>query len=236
MSQTSPERPAPRASSKVAGERRNVRGRATRHAIVVAAERLFAERGIAAVPLRDIGVAAGQRNHAAVQYHFGDRDEVVKAIMEARGAESEASRTQIVTELMLGDTAPTVHDVIDAFVRPLAIHIHPDNHYLAFLSRYITEEGGYEGLGGIHAGASVVTLRTVLGRLAPQIPEPVLDERWWVALTSAVHALARYHSAQRKRAHLPAGIDTLVNDLVAFLSAGLVAPLVDGDPRSRSTD
>jgi AcrR family transcriptional regulator len=232
MSQTSPERPVRRSGSLTGGQRGNVRGQVTRQRILTAAERLFAEHGISAVPLRDIGIAAGQRNHASVQYHFGDRDEVVKAIMEFRGAESEASRTDMVADLMLGGRTPTVVDVLSAFVRPLAIHIQPDNHYLAFLSLYITEEGGYEGLVGVRTGASVITLRTLLGRLVPQIPVAVLDERWLMALTSAVHALARYHAAQRKRAHLPARIDVLVEDLVTFLSAGVVAPVVPGDPRA----
>jgi AcrR family transcriptional regulator len=233
MPQSPPEKPARRSPTRLSGERRNGRGEATRQLILTAAERLFAERGISGVPLRDIAVAAGQRNNAAVQYHFGDRDEVVRAIMEFRGAESEASRTDMVADLMLGDAKPTVRDVVDAFVRPLAIHVKPDNHYLAFLSILITEEGGYEGLGGdVHAGASVLTLRTLLSRLLPQIPKAVLDERWWMALTSAVHALARYHAAQRKRARLPAGIEVLIDDLVAFLSAGLSAPLVEGDPRA----
>ena len=235
MPQTSPERPERRSSSLTGGERKNVRGEATRQLILTAAERLFAEHGISAVPLRDIGIAAGQRNHAVVQYHFGDRDEVVKAIMESRGAESEASRTDMVADLMLGGAVPTVRDVVSAFVRPLAIHLHPDNHYLAFLSLYITEEGGYEGLGDVQAGASVITLRTLLSRLLPQIPEAVLEERWWVTLTSAVHTLARYHSAHRKRARLPARIDVLIDDLVTFLSAGLMAPLVEGDPRTGAT-
>ncbi|MFT4262570.1 MAG: TetR family transcriptional regulator [Nocardioides sp.] len=233
MTQTSSERAPRRTGSRSGGERKNVRGEATRQLILTAAERLFAEHGISAVPLRDIGIAAGQRNHAAVQYHFGDRDEVVKAIMEFRGAESEDSRTEMVAELMMGPT-PTVSDVVNAFVRPLALHIAPENHYLAFLSLYITEEGGYEGMGDLHlhTGGSVVTLHTLLRRLVPDVPEAVLDERWWVTLTSAVHALARYHASQRKRAQLPAPIDVLLDDLVAFLSAGLTAPPVERDPRS----
>src|SRR5579871_1646693 len=143
MSQTSPERPVRRGGPRGGDERKNARGETTRLLILTAAERLFAERGISAVPLRDIGIAAGQRSHAAVQYHFGDRDEVVKAIMEFRGAQSEASRTDTVADLVLGGRAPRVLDIVSAFVRPLAIHIQADNHYLAFLSRLITEEGGY---------------------------------------------------------------------------------------------
>lgn len=228
MSQTS-------VASKSSGERKNVRGQATRQRILIEAERLFAQHGISAVPLRDIAKAAGQRNHVAVQYHFGEREEIVKAIMEYRGAESEVRRAEMVAGLMLGQTTPTVPDVVSAFVRPLAIHFQPDNHYLPFLSLYITEEGGYEGLVGVRVGAAVIALRTLLGKLLPEIPERVLDERWWVALTSAVHALARYHTAQRKRQHLPAGIEVLIADLISFLSAGLTAPITADDPRVLAT-
>ncbi|MGI9825021.1 TetR family transcriptional regulator [Agromyces sp. Marseille-Q5079] len=237
MSQSAPERAPRRSTRRPTGERGNVRGEATRQLILVAAERLFAEHGISAVPLRDIGMEAGQRNHAAVQYHFGDRDALVKAIMEFRGAESESDRAELVAGLMVGGEVPTVADVVGAFVRPLAIHIQPDNHYLAFLSLFITEEGGYEGLRpqGVHTGASVITLRALLARLAPGIPEPILDERWWVTLTSAVHALARYQAAQQKRAQ-PAKMGILIDDLVVFLAAGLVAPIVEGDPRAIATD
>ena len=140
----------------------------------------------------------------------------------------------IVADLMLDDAPPTVPKVLSAFIWPLAIHLQEDNHYLAFLSRLVTEEGGYGGLGGVNAGASVVTLRTLLGRLAPDLPEELLDERWYTALTSAVHALARYQSAQKKRERLSAKIDVLLTDLVAFLSAGILAPVTPGDPRLTS--
>jgi AcrR family transcriptional regulator len=174
---------------------------------------------------------AGQKNHAAVQYHFGDREGLVKSLMEFRGAESESVRSEIVTELMVGGTVPVVTDVVAAFVRPLAVHLTPQNHYLAFLSLLITEQGGYEGLGGdVHTGGSVLSLRALLARLLPDVPREVLDERWLVTLTSAVHALARYQAAQQRRTQ-SAKLDVLIADLIAYLGAGLVAPLVAGDPR-----
>lgn len=236
MAQTPTESAAQRRSAaRPGGERRNVRGEATRRRILAAAEKVFAEHGIAAAPLRDIGVAAGQRNHAAVQYHFGDRDELVRALMEYRGGESEASRAGIVADLMLDSSRPTVADVLSAFIWPLAIHLQEDNHYLAFLSRLVVEEGGYEGLVRVHvhAGASVIALRALLGRLVPETPEPVLDERWQVALTSAVQTLARYQSARQQRERLPMSLEVLIEDLIAFLAAGIVAPPTDGDPRVR---
>ena len=74
----------------------------------------------------------------------------------------------------------------------------------------------------------------LLARLVPEVPEAVLDERWWVTLTSAVHALARYQAAQVRRPQR-AQLDVLIADLIAYLSAGLVAPLVTGDPRVATT-
>ncbi|MFT4233799.1 MAG: helix-turn-helix domain-containing protein, partial [Microbacterium sp.] len=198
---SAPETQPRRGTARTGGERRNVRGEATRLRILRAAEQLFADHGIAAAPLRDIAVAAGQRNHAAVQYHFGDRDRLIREVLEYRGAESEAMRAEVVAGLALSDSPATVEDVVAAFIWPLAIHLQPDNHYLAFLSRLIIEVGGYEGFAGIgvHTGASTFTLRNLLGRLVPSLPGSVLDERWSVAETSAVHALARYQAAQRVR-------------------------------------
>ena len=60
------------------------RGDDARSALIEAAERLFAERGVEAVSLRDVSAAAGQRNHSAAQYHFGDRAGLIAAVYEAR--------------------------------------------------------------------------------------------------------------------------------------------------------
>ena len=48
----------------------------TRSAILSAAERLYAARGFADVTMRDI-VALADVNLAAVNYHFGSKDELI---------------------------------------------------------------------------------------------------------------------------------------------------------------
>ena len=58
----------------------------TRKKLVTAAEALFAEHGIEAVSLRSITRAAGQRNANALQYHFGDRSGLVRAVLEKHNA------------------------------------------------------------------------------------------------------------------------------------------------------
>ena len=57
-----------------------------REAMIRAAERLFSERGIEAVSLREVGAVAGQRNNSAAQYHFGTREGLVDAVEPVFGA------------------------------------------------------------------------------------------------------------------------------------------------------
>jgi AcrR family transcriptional regulator len=208
-------------------ERANSRGDATRLLLLMTAEQLFAERGIAAVPLRDIGAAAGQKNNGVVQYYFGDRDRLVSDIIAYRAAVSEKLRVDMLADIVARGR-PGVPDLVNVFVRPMAVYMERDNHYIALLSRYIIEHGGYEGLDRTAIPSSAVfTLRGLLGRLLPDTPSAVLEERWLVMMTCAIHTLARYQTVMTSGARLPAPIDDLLDDLVRFLTAGLEAPLGD---------
>lgn len=64
----------------------------TRDQIIRAAEELFAARGIDGVSLREINRAAGQSNTGAVQYHFGDRDGLVRALIDKHRRDTEPRR------------------------------------------------------------------------------------------------------------------------------------------------
>ncbi|MDT2005541.1 TetR/AcrR family transcriptional regulator [Rhodococcus opacus] len=232
---TAPARPAENRASadtvsrRSAGkERVNARGDATRQLLLTTAEKLFAERGIAAVPLRDIGAAAGQKNHAVVQYHFGDKENLVGEIVAYRAAIGEERRVEMFTDLVVRGE-PRVSDLVRVFVLPLAGHLEAGNHYLAFMSRYIIEHGGYTGLGLNTASAipstTVTTLRSLLGRLLSDLPDEVLDERWMLTLTSTVHTLARYQAVLASGRTLSLPMDALLEDLVRFLTAGIQAPI-----------
>jgi AcrR family transcriptional regulator len=191
--------------------------------ILTTAEELFAKRGIAAVPLRDIGIAAGQKNNVAVQYHFGDRDNVLTEITTYRAKLSEEIRAELLADLFSDGRPPTVSDLVRVWIVSLASHLEEDNHYLAFLSRYVIERGGYGGLEGHSISSTHHTLTTILRRLWPETPEIILNERWTVMSTSVVHTLARYQTAQ-KAGRLPAPLADLIGDLVNFFTAALEAP------------
>lgn len=211
-------------------DRPNSRGDFTRQVILETAEQLFAERGIAAVPLRDVGLAAGQKNNVAVQYHFGDRETLIKAIIAYRAATSEKIRTEILADLLAQGRAPEVRDLVRAFIMSLARNLEEDNHYLAFLSRYIIERGGYTGLEGALVSSTVTTMISLMYRLLPDHPESVLFERWIIVMTCTVHTLARYQTAMHSR-KLATPLDDLLSDLATVLTAVIVAV-----PESASRD
>lgn len=54
----------------------------TRDKLVATARALFAEKGIDRVSLREISRRAGQGNVSALQYHFGDRETLLMAVLE----------------------------------------------------------------------------------------------------------------------------------------------------------
>jgi AcrR family transcriptional regulator len=63
----------------------------TRTAILHAAERLYADRGFGDVTLRDI-VAAANVNLAAVNYHFGSKDELIAELFVTRSIATNRER------------------------------------------------------------------------------------------------------------------------------------------------
>jgi len=85
-------------------------------ALIDAAERLAAERGLAALTVQAVQDEAGQRNKSAVAYHFGNRQGLVNALVATRMAPAEQRRTTMLLEL--GDT-PSDVELVRALILPL---------------------------------------------------------------------------------------------------------------------
>src|SRR6201746_2908223 len=77
---------------------RSERAGSTQEAILVAAERLFAEHGVFAVSNRQVSEAAGQGNNAAVGYHFGTKTDLVRAIEQRHREPIERPRDDMVAQ------------------------------------------------------------------------------------------------------------------------------------------
>jgi AcrR family transcriptional regulator len=97
---------------------------ATRTAILDAAERLVADRGLHGVSLREVAEAAGQRNNAAVHYHFGGRDELVQALFERRFVELDERRATMLRDLDEAGRGRDLDGLVGALVLPFTECMH----------------------------------------------------------------------------------------------------------------
>jgi AcrR family transcriptional regulator len=90
----------------------------TRTAILAAAERLYAERGFGDVTLRDI-VAEANVNLAAVNYHFGSKDELIAELFVTRSIQTNRERlNELKAAEERGGGRATIDDIMRALVGP----------------------------------------------------------------------------------------------------------------------
>ena len=198
----------------------------TRELLLETAEGLFAERGIHGVSLREIGLAAGQRNNGATQYHFGDKVGLVVAIFERRAAEVNARRLALL-EQALSAGRDGVRDLVEAFVVPLAEQVSQHHPYVRFLRRLQTD--GHRDL-LLSAGAEVSSAYEQIGRLLRErhlkaLPRDLFWNRWTLTVNTAISALADH---QAGASLLPGGrqlpLDVYIAELVDALAGMLTAP------------
>lgn len=92
----------------------------TRLRLIETAERLFAERGVNGVSLREIGAEAGQRNTGAVRYHFGSKEALIDAVFRHRMETINERREAMLATLDAGGHGFDVRGLAEAFVYPLS--------------------------------------------------------------------------------------------------------------------
>ncbi|MCL2534258.1 MAG: TetR family transcriptional regulator [Nocardiaceae bacterium] len=103
--------------------------------MIVAAERIIAERGMPALTLKDVQIAANQSNKSAAKYHFGSREGLIEALVEVRMSPVNARRQVMLDEMEHLRVPPTARQAVEALVRPLAAETldRPGSMYARFL-------------------------------------------------------------------------------------------------------
>jgi len=91
----------------------------TKNQIKAAAQLLFARQGIDAVTVQEIVTAAGQRNNAALHYHFGSRDDLIRELVVDGAAVLEARRQEMLREMRARGGPTTVREVLLILVMPV---------------------------------------------------------------------------------------------------------------------
>ena len=99
------------------------RGERTRRRILDEAELLYGARGVDGVSLREIRIAAGQRNTSALQFHFGGADGLVRALGERHMPAVGALQERLRAELTPSDGRAPPEALIEIMVRPWADYV-----------------------------------------------------------------------------------------------------------------
>ncbi len=202
----------------------------TKEEILRAAERLFASQGIAESSLRRITREAGV-NLAAVHYHFGSKEALVRAVLERRLAPLNRVRLDRLEELgRRGDRAPELEEVIRAFVGPVfeMIDREQGGHAFArFVVRTFSEPD--EELRQDLLGQFSEVIRRFVDALSEQLPHLSQEEIYWrfhFMVGSMTHTAGMGTLAQRFSGGLcdPMDVEGVIDRLVAYISGGLRAP------------
>src|ERR1041385_1388783 len=95
------------------------RKRDTRSRILDVAEELFGEQGLDRVSIRDI-TAKAKVNLAAINYHFGSKEDLIAAVFERRVVPVNEARLAALdaVEKAAGKKNPKLEAILGAFIRP----------------------------------------------------------------------------------------------------------------------
>ena len=103
----------------------------TRLALIRSAEQNFL-RGIEVPSFREITRDANQRNNSALQYHFKDRDELLRAVLARHESDIDLQRHALLNQLEF-DGSPDDRGLAAALVLPLAAKLEDPDGGLCYL-------------------------------------------------------------------------------------------------------
>ena len=192
-----------------------------------AAARLFAERGIDNVPIAEIVRAANQRNASAVHYHFGSRDEVLRALL-ARHVDVIASRRHELLERARHRPPDDARAAAEAIVRPVTE-----------FAQYGWRERAYLQIGSEMAGAidrTTPDIRRLLSQTdghtawvllrqrCPQVPDDLWAVRREICVAFIGRAAAdRARLLDRGEAGVALSDDRFVDNLIDMVVGAMTA-------------
>lgn len=204
----------------------------TRERILDAAERLFARDGHDGATLRAITRSA-RVNLAAVNYHFGGKEALYRAVFVRRIRPMNVARVAALEAAERGqDRRPLpLRLLLDILLRPIATLIddagdqtHP---FVRVMARNLVETPAFmEKVMVEEFGPTVGRFVPHLLRALPHLDQATLLWRARFIIGAANITFGRMQLIERRLRdlHAPTGGETILRQLVAFAEAGLLAP------------
>jgi AcrR family transcriptional regulator len=183
-------RTAPRAASEE-----------TKNQIKAAAQMLFARHGVDAVTVQQIVDAAGQRNNAALHYHFGSKEELIRQIVVDGAAVLDARRQEMLSEMEKCGGPTMVREVMLVLIMPV-IELGQDERwrgYIRFTSNLqASDPKTLRDALNNRWNAGYIACFNHLKRMLP-LPAPVVEQRLSILAIYANAVLSAHEAALEAR-------------------------------------
>jgi len=204
----------------------------TKHRILNAAEKLFADKGFNGTSLREI-TSSAEVNLAAVNYHFGSKKELIKAVMSRYMNELSPKLEASLLELCQAAKQPSLVQVFSAFVEPLlSLNEFQENgtsHFLQLLGRGYTDSQGF--LRWFLTTRYPNVIANFVDAVHKAYPELTKEQMFWrlhftmgtiVFTMSSSEALI---DIARSDFHKDTDIKGVIEQVIPYIAAGVAAPL-----------
>jgi len=195
--------------------------------IILAAEKLFAKTGIDSVSLREIAVKAHQRNNYAVQYHFGSRENLVRAVFGHRMQQMEEQRGHMLVEAERNGTLHNIRTLLDMVYLPQLRLLDADgNHsYANFLCQYLLRQRSQEfGDFGTRLPAHLDQILKLLRIRLGHLPTAAAQRRLISASLVFLNILMVYGESENGESRAES-FDAALSDTMSQIELAICSPL-----------
>jgi AcrR family transcriptional regulator len=195
------------------------------------AEKLFAKHGVEQIALTRIVAASGQRNRSALHYHFGSRDGVLAALLGRRIQAVNALRNTLLDELPHNNVGLT--EAVHAIIAPMCLTTVREtwgDNYISILAQVSFRPNLLgERVDETHL-TSIRRCRRLVELALPHIPRPLHRRRYRWLFDSVVLEIARWSRQTPRAERTERAAAALIDELVAFGTAAVAAPLAGNGP------
>lgn len=197
----------------------------TERRLILAAERLFAARGVDAVSLRAV-MAAADANIASVHYHFGSKDALVQALISERSEAISVRRMQLL-DAIEESGRPTPRLLAEAFIVPVAEAVRSGGgDWVAVIAGLL--RGNHPALAAVTAGFVPQARRFtgLLQQLYPEMPARTIRFRLTQSMTLTFQVLGNRENVDDMLELSGPGLtpDEVLDELTDLVTAILAGP------------
>lgn len=199
----------------------------TKERILGAAEQLFARHGFVGASLRQV-TAAAKVNLAAVNYHFGSKENLINEVFRRRLDELNTRRIAALDSVLAAGPL-CLESLLNAFIKPaleLSLDRNSDGAFIRLLARaYAEHNDALRKFLSDNYGHVLRRFHAAFAALLPDLDKEAINWRLDIVAGALIYAMADFGVTKRKNGvSEQAHREYAAEHLVRFATAGLRAP------------